>query len=656
MTEVHRSPVPPLVNRRTLLLGAGAAALGAATPLVAAPAAHADLATVPALPAEPDRTLFAPHEQIFGGYLKILAPMANDIVTDGSADHGWMAGGWWRTPSTPKNARIMEHVATLAWFLANDRPWNPYRGDAALRARLEAAVDFYLSLQFDDGSFPEYTGTEHSLAATGFGTVALARALVEMRAAGTDYDQRVRMRDAIAASSAWLLDTSHSAPWSNPIGYANQTAAGLAGAAAAAEALQDDALMATVRERVVLLGQRGQSPGGWFYEARGFDSGYNFGVELPDLGELHDRIGGTELESQATRWVDFFQYTTVREPGAAGFVRMGAASSRTDSSPPVPDVVSDTSDRWAFATEFLAVQPKVAAFLTSREDRAAERAAWTASADPIPGRAKQDTSPRLWMHIPRAPQGPTQAQKATALGLLSHLRSTRWTRLRSTNVLDMRFVFVRRPRYYAGALFGKRASTYVSNGLQLLWHPVMGTVAVGLNHGVSDEFWATVLDAGGDDARQTTLEATLTPTFQSTAGATIPDSGVDAITGDFRIRQTPSHVDVQTTTTFTDTGLRRGVTAAGAARESIPLVLQPGDALAFTGSSTPARYNQAASATATGFTISRAGVTATFSWGSARAATLTPTTRTFFADNARRQHVLRVAHPGSLDLMIAFSG
>ncbi|WP_067226328.1 hypothetical protein [Streptomyces sp. NBRC 109706] len=656
MTHEHRLPVPPLVTRRTLLLGAGATALAATVPLVNAPPAHAALATVPPLPAEPDRSLFAPHEQIFAGYLKILAPMANDIVTDGSERHGWMAGGWWRTPSEPFNARVMEHVATLAWFLANDRPWNPYYGNAALRARLEAAVDYYLGLQHADGSFPEYSATEHGLAPTGFGTVALARALVEMRDAGTEHARRVRMREAIAASSAWLLDTSHSAPWSDPIGYANQTAAGLAGAAAAAEALEDAALLATVRERVVLLGQRGQSPGGWFYEARGFDSGYNANVQLPDLGELHDRIGGTALESQVGQWVDFFQYTTVREPGAGGFIRMAAASSRTVSGTPLLDTTPDTSDSRAFASRFLDTQPKLAAFLTSREERTAERAAWAAATAPVPARAKQDTSPRLWMHISRAPQGPTQAQKDAAFGLLSHLRSARWTRLRSTPVLDTRFVFVRRPRYYAGALFGQRASARVSHGLQLLWHPAMGTLAVGLNNGAGDEFWATVLDTGDDDARQSTTAASLTPTFLTTAEATIPDAEVDAISGDFRIRQTASHVDVVTTTTFTDTGLCRAVTAGGAATEMVPLVLQPDDALAFAGSGTPVVYNTEASANATGFTITRAGVTATFSWGTARSTTLTPTSRTFFADGARRQHVLRVAHPGTLTVAVDFSG
>ena len=656
MTHAHRPPVPPLVTRRNLLLGAGATALAATVPLVNAPPARADLATVPALPAEPDRSAFAPNEQIFAGYLKILAPMANDIVTDGSATHGWMAGGWWRTPSEPFNARVMEHVATLAWFLANDRPWNPYHGNAALRARLEAAVDYYLGLQHDDGSFPEYAATEHGLAPTGFGTVALSRALVEMRAAGTDLAQRERMRAAIAASSAWLLDTSHAAPWSDPIGYANQTAAGLSGAAAAAEALEDDALLATVRERVVLLGQRGQAPGGWFYEAKGFDSGYNANVQLPDLGELHDRIGGTELEAQVSRWVDFFQYTTVREPGAAGFLRMAAASSRTVSGTPLLDVVPDASDSRAFASRFLAAQPKLAAFLTAREDRAAERAAWAASGDPVPARAKQDTSPRLWMHVSRAPEGPTRAQRQTALGLLSHLRSSRWTRLRSADVLDTRFVFVRRPRYYAGALFGQRASARVSHGLQLLWHPAMGTIALGLNDGAANEFWATVLDAGGDDARQGTTAASLTPTFLTTGGTTIPEGEVDAVGGDFRVRQAASHVDVATTTTFTDTGLRREVTAGGAATETVPLVLRPDDALAFVGSATPVDYNAEAGADATGFTIARAGVTATFSWGTARATTLTPTSRTFFDDGARRQHVLRVAHPGSFTVAVDFSG
>lgn len=91
--------------------------------------------------------------------------MANDINdTDVAADRGFMGGNWWRTPNNSSNARVQEHVSTLSWFYANQRPWNPYFQNAALLGRLDAAVLHYLSLQQTDGSFPEYSHTEHGLA------------------------------------------------------------------------------------------------------------------------------------------------------------------------------------------------------------------------------------------------------------------------------------------------------------------------------------------------------------------------------------------------------------------------------------------------------------------------------------------------------------
>ncbi|WP_217708786.1 hypothetical protein [Nonomuraea rhodomycinica] len=134
-----------MLTRRTLLTGAGAAALSAALPTGRAEALA--LATLP--PGAPDRRLFAPAEQRFATYLTTLAPMVHDM--DAS---GFFAGGWWRSPAAPYNARVQEHVYTLAWFLTQRRAWNPYSGDPALQSALDAALGHYLSLQHADGSFP----------------------------------------------------------------------------------------------------------------------------------------------------------------------------------------------------------------------------------------------------------------------------------------------------------------------------------------------------------------------------------------------------------------------------------------------------------------------------------------------------------------------
>lgn len=643
---------PPLLSRRTMLAGVGAGlALGLLAPaLTTRSRAHAALATVATLPSgAPQRSLFAPEEQIFAGFLRIAAPLANDIVTDGSALHGWMDGGWWRTPSEPHNARVMEQVATLAWFFANDRPWNPYYADAALEARLSAAIDYYLGLQHPDGSFPEYEPSEHSLAATGFGTVALAHALADMQTAGLDATRLARMQDALGASSTWLLNATRGF-WQHPLPNGNQTAAGLVGASLAAEVLGDAALMTTVRDRVALLGANGQAPGGWFYETGGFDSGYNWGVQLPDLGELHSRIGEAGLVSQASLWADFFSYTAVREPGAPGFVRMAAASSRTDSTAPVLDGLDDAVDKWAFANEFLDAQPVLAAFRPSREDVAASRAAWAAATEPVPARAKGDTSPRLWMHIPHAPQGPTAAEKAAQIAALPVMTSSRFTVTRASTVNDMRFLFTRRPGYYAAALYGQRATERVRNGVQLVWHPVMGTFVLGLNVNSPDDSWGTAVDGVGNDAR-----ATMTPAFSDGSGAPVDPSVLESVTGELRVHATMPSGGIASTVTLLDDRIVREVTAVGSGRELVPLLLQPGDDLEFIGSSSPVTWNTTASTTATGFRIVRNGVEARLSWGTSLAVSLTPTSRTLFADAARRQHILRVQHAGAVTTELVFT-
>src|SRR5690606_4713636 len=77
----------------------------------------------------------------------------------------------------PYNARIMENVLTLTWFYTAKRTWNPYYGDPALRARLEAALDFIARSQNSDGRFAEYGINRWNLAATGFMTKFLGETL-----------------------------------------------------------------------------------------------------------------------------------------------------------------------------------------------------------------------------------------------------------------------------------------------------------------------------------------------------------------------------------------------------------------------------------------------------------------------------------------------
>ena len=139
-----------------------------------------------------------------GRYAVTLPVLANSI-SSARGRYGWFAGGLWRRPTLPTNARIQENVATLAWFYTQERPWNGYRLSPDLLDRLNAAVQYYVSLQRDDGSFPGIDG-KPNCAVVGFALVYLAQTYLLMERIAWDAGLRKSVLAAIARAADWLLD------------------------------------------------------------------------------------------------------------------------------------------------------------------------------------------------------------------------------------------------------------------------------------------------------------------------------------------------------------------------------------------------------------------------------------------------------------------
>src|SRR5690606_22581608 len=119
-----------------------------------------------------DDELFMPHtltrtEKHMPYFLTHFHRVANAVREDGFIDISV-----WRNQvdNEPYNARVMENILSLAYFYATDRPWNPYYGSEPLRARLEAALRFWVGMQNTDGRFSEYGWQRWNLAATAFAT------------------------------------------------------------------------------------------------------------------------------------------------------------------------------------------------------------------------------------------------------------------------------------------------------------------------------------------------------------------------------------------------------------------------------------------------------------------------------------------------------
>ncbi|ACQ78454.1 hypothetical protein Bcav_0189 [Beutenbergia cavernae DSM 12333] len=639
--------LPPL-SRRGFLGGVGAASLATfAAQGLAAPSAFATsegtvLPLVAALPdGEPDRTLFAPNEQVFAAYLMILAPLANSVIDDDEELFGWMEDGWQRLPNEPFNARIMEHVATLSWFYAHQREWNPYYLDANLLGRLDAALTYYLKIQHDDGSWPEYRWDEHGLAPTGFGTVALSAALRDLLATNALPERRAEIEAAIRASSAWLVDTSRP-HWTFPVQFVNQVVAGLAGVAQASAVLADPDIAASLADRCALLLEHGQAPAGFFNEPRSYDAGYNFTVMLPDLGHIYEQTQDPSVVELTRRWAEWFGYVVVLEPGETRGFYVGAFSARNASAAFETSPVDDL-DRGALGRVFLPLVPALGSFYATAEEKVASRAAWTASPDPVEPREKQDSSARLYMHVPLAPDGVSAAERDAQVAQLPYLRAATFTQVRE-GTLDQHFVFARRPGYYLAAMYGVRPYARQRTGTAHLWHPAAGTVVAAGNN-VADDAWTTITAAGVSSA----LSAVVATHHEGpdATGEPIARPDLHAHEGVFTTRYVTADGVITTDVAHWPGGIRRSVDAGGPATEQIPLVVRADDVLAFS-DGTSVTPGTTASATASSLTLTRGGTRFVIGWGEELPVTLTATDRTFFADASRRHHVLTVAHAGSI--------
>lgn len=652
----HVPALPPSTRRSILLgglaLGAGATLAGLPR-LAAATSAGTVLPLVDPLPGPPDRSAFAPDEQIMGTYLILVAPLANSIVDDDPERYGWMEDGWWRTPVQPFNARIMEHVATLAWFYATERSWNPYRGDRNLLARLDAAIGFYLGLQNDDGSFSEYAWNEHHLSPTGFGTVALSTTYRLLSTAGVLPDRVGGIEAAIRKSSAWLLDLGNP-HWKTPVAYTNQVVAGLVGVTDAAEVLGDPTIAAVVPERLEFLWQHSHAPAGHTLEPLAYDWGYSFTVALPDIADLAAKTSSDVPLRFARSMADFIQYAVVWEPDGSGGLHYSGISARNGTSSQLP-TIADTADRSSLGRLFLDEVPMLAAFHVTDAEKTAERSAWAASTEPIPVPAKGNTSPRTWMHVPRSPAGPTETERVAAQASMRPMAEDRFTEVRlSAPILNQHYAFLRRPNYYLGALHGRRVRTYALQryGLGLLWHPRGGTFVWSMNDW-NRSSWTYRLDGSPNTQTSQSAYGPMPATYHAGSDGTAPvidpaaagdhDGVITIVASGTTTSPDPS---LRSETTTWPGGITHAVTTGGPAWQEIPLVVRNDDQLTFD-DTTEYEHGSDVSLTARSLRITRGAVTFLLVWDGPQPIKLRPAGLELLA-GTRQQYELFVHHGGTL--------
>lgn len=512
-------------------------------------------------------------------YLANFHRIANSVALDGPK-RGFIDIPVWRNAADnqPHNARIMENILSLAYFYCTDRPWNPYRGDPALRARLEAALDFWVRSQNDDGRFSEYAPKRWGLAPTAFATKFMGEAL-RLLQNGPPIDSALHHRAIEADRKAIMAVFTLPDLAEHGRSYTNQFSNAFAGALAYLAMHPDSTMERALREQVALADRDHQSVVGFFYEAGGPDWGYNLNTHVSNFHMAWHYTHGTPLgrmfSDPMRKWFEWFAYNAVPESGSDSLTLNRGV---------------ETRQRWAAIADagpnrtgnpIAEVVPAARVLGPTKEGLARERAAMRAKlvrdwprVDTLQLGSFSSFSPYAFLHRSQIAWNPTDAQQQAARAAMRPVAESRFTHQRVDTRVPTVFTFVRRPAYYAAFTSGPKVTAQQRYGLGLLWLPGTGSVLQSQT-GATTTAWGTrrpdtsVVYEAGD----------IRATFHVAQQAITPSAGNrDLPAGDLRVQYRLGAAGTKEID-FRDDGLHVAVNHTGSFTEQLPLLVVPTDSV-----------------------------------------------------------------------------
>lgn len=527
---------------------------------------------------------FADDEIDLPYYLANFHRVANSVPLEGDL-RGWITVSVWRGDSNQRtyNARVLESQLSLAYFYCIKRPWNPYRGQPAVRARLEAVLERWCDMQSSEGKFSEYGEKGWGLAPTAFATKFTSETL-RLLAQGPPIDAQLHERVKRALRKAILITLTDPVFWRHGRICANQFSNVFAGGLAWLALFPDDEeVRAQLLKRMKEASTELQSPAGYFYEGDGADWHYNLGTHHSNLHVAWHYARGTAFEplvlAEVRRFYDWMSWNAVIEPDGSGFVLNRAIEVRKQR----PWVAVEEERRnfhFSFLPQAELIEP-ARAFLPSREQEASARTRLRVELElnwpkvPALKEGEFDAyTPYAFLHRSMVHWLPTVTQQMEARSRLPYLRDGRHAHLRADNRHDVCFLYVRRPNYYLAFNAGKRISGQQRYGPGLLWSPGLGSLAQNQT-GSDDNTWgATKL---GEKAPYEARDVTATIKVDGKALKRVPGSR-DLDDGDVTITYALGETG-RKTISFEDDRIRIQTEHPGNFFESVPLLTRDEDRL-----------------------------------------------------------------------------
>ncbi|EIP99650.1 LOW QUALITY PROTEIN: hypothetical protein OpiT1DRAFT_04176 [Opitutaceae bacterium TAV1] len=504
-----------------------------------------------------------------------FAPVANAIVEEGP-NRGFIDISVWRRPKDNKhwNARVMENVLSLAWFYTADRKWNPYRGDPAVRVRLEAALDFIGRIQAPDGSFSEYNPKGYNLAAVAFMAKFLGRTLENLAAPGAPAtDAEVLGRAHATLRKALIVTLTREKNYKNGSFFTNQYGNVWPGGLSWLRLHPDHGSARSLGKRLRQSAPDFQSPAGFFYEKDGPDFSYTLGTHGTNTRSAWPYIRDTPLAQvwidKETAWFGWLSWNALPEPGESWIALNRAIESRMQR-PFFNHVQTPMS-------EFI---PAARAFSLTREERAAAIAAtrtrlasdWP-GAGPLQTPAGDSFSPYVFLDRRDPAFYPSDAERDAERAQLPSLARDRFNHARHDPRKDAGFLYLRRPAWYASFAFGNPATPQQRYGLGFVWRPDTGILIQSQSRKESLA-WGTYAGKSALPFEAASFGARIT-VAGNPAPSPLP-AAADLDQGDL-VLMYPLSPAGEKTVAFTDAGIDVKVHLPGAFSEYFPLILAGND-------------------------------------------------------------------------------
>jgi len=433
-------------------------------------------------PATVNPTLFQGEEHLYAYYLVHLATVANAVAMDGE-HRGFITRPVWRPPAmnVPGNARVLENHVALAFFYTVDRPWNPYRGNRALRARLEAVLDYLVRTQHEDGRLGSdaVAGAPPNLelAGSSFGVKFLGETLLLLersrRAGGPTINPQIHQRTIIATRRAIEVLLTREAFVTHATRFSNQYPGFWGGTLAFLSAHPDEALRQRLAKRIKEVSPKLTSPAGYHYELGGCDWGYSLGTQYGNVRHVWNYARGTSLMdpiiAMERPWIEWLSYNAVREPDGSYFTLNRAIQTRLIYHSGFRLAELPLAESIPLARAFARTRDEHQSHIQTSRQRLIQR--WP-DVDPL-----RDYSPHIFADPPAQVEWrPTAPERDAAIANLPYLARDRFVHQRADNRRPMSSTFVRRPSYYATFNAGVKVADMQRYGLGLLWNSQMGSV------------------------------------------------------------------------------------------------------------------------------------------------------------------------------------